>query len=825
MEKTTVPITGLTCASCVRRAETALRETEGVENATVNLAAQSTQIEFDQSKIDLKAIRAVVKDAGYDLILPEKRARNELHLSVLGMDSPKSGGAVDNILKSLDGVDSFDLNVSFEKARIKFDPEVIRESRIKDAIKDAGFRPIALSDSELAADREQAIRASELRELNLKLTGSAVGALLIMIGSMPEIFPWAPALLQNHYVLAILATPIQFWAGRQFYAGTWSAAKHGLTTMDTLIALGTSAAYFYSLTFTFAPELFPGDLGGIYFDTSAAVIALILLGRSLEARAKGRASDAIRKLLGLRAKTARVERGGEELDLPLEEVAINDIVVVRPGEKIPVDGVVVEGSSTVDESMLTGESLPVTKRLDDEVVGATTNGSGSFKFRAARVGGDTVLAQIVRMVEEAQGSKAPIQRLADIIASYFVPGVMVIASSTFLTWYFFGPEPALTFALLNFVAVLIIACPCALGLATPTAIMVGTGRGAENGILIKGGEALETAHKITTVVFDKTGTLTKGEPAVTDIVSSGGLEDGTLLALTAAAEKGSEHPIGEAIVRAAQAQDLELPPVTDFEALTGHGIRAQIGETAVAIGNSTLLEGLGIDSEPLKNRIDEFSDQGKTAVYVAVDGRLAGAIAVADTIKEHSRAAVAELHMLGIKVAMLTGDNARTATAIAKEVGIDTVLAEVLPGDKADEIKKLQGDGAIVAMVGDGINDAPALVQADVGIAVGTGTDVAIEASDITLIRDDLRLAVEAISLSKRTIKTIKQNLFWAFFYNTALIPVAAGVLYPFTGTLLSPMFAGGAMAVSSLTVVLNSLRLKRARIEHLPSAGPAGRA
>jgi len=819
LEKATVPITGLTCASCVKRAEEALGKTAGIKKATVNLAMQNTHIEFDRTEVDLPAIRKVVQDAGYDLILPEKKKKNEVSLKVIGMDSAHCAEVVGKALGSLAGVKSYDLSFSTEKASIKFDPDKIAVEEISAAIKNAGYRPIIVSDSELTLDQEKETRRRAMVALKRKLIVGAIVSVLILIGSMRELFPWAPEFLRNHYVLAALAIPVQFWVGRQFYRGAWAAAKHRIATMDTLIAIGTSAAFFYSLAFTIAPDLFPGDLGSVYFDTAAVIITLILLGRLLEARAKGQASEAIRKLLGLQAKTARVVRDGQEVDIPLEEVTVGDLVVVRPGEKIPVDGTIEEGRSAVDEAMLTGESMPVSKKPGDQVIGATINKTGSFRFRAGKVGGDTVLAQIVKMVEEAQGSKAPIQRLADIIAGFFVPVVMIIATVTFGVWMWFGPQPAINFALLNFVAVLIIACPCALGLATPTAIMVGTGRGAENGILIKGGEALETAHKISAVIFDKTGTLTKGEPEVTDIISVTGISDDEMLSLVATAEKDSEHPIGEAIVRSANERGISLDKTASFEAVTGHGIKADIGGRNVAIGNVALLKEMGIAPMSLRDQVDRLSDEGKTAVYVAIDGKLAGVIAVADTIKEHSKAAVNQLHKLGIKVVMITGDNKRTAAAIAKQVGIDEALAEVLPQDKAAEVKKLQAKGTVVAMVGDGINDAPALAQADVGIAIGTGTDVAIEASDITLIRDDLRSAVAAISLSKRTIKTIKQNLFWAFFYNTALIPLAAGALYPFFGILLNPMFAGAAMGVSSVTVVLNSVRLKRAKVSGLTSA------
>ena len=583
--------------------------------------------------------------------------------------------------------------------------------------------------------------------------------------------------------------------------------------MNTLIAVGTSAAYLYSLIVTFVPHriMVKGLMMDVYFDTSAAIIVLILLGRFLEARAKGKTSEAIKKLIGLQPKTARVIRNGNEVDIPVEEVVSGDIVVVRPGEKIPVDGIVKEGYSSVDESMVTGESLPVEKEeLGISVIGATINKTGTFKFEATKVGKDTVLAQIVRLVQEAQGSKPPIARMVDVIASYFVPVVISIAIITFIVWYFFGPHPALTYAFLNFVAVLIIACPCALGLATPTSIMVGTGKGAENGILIRGAEALETAHQLNTIVLDKTGTLTKGEPSVTDIIESEKFTKKEILTFAASAEKGSEHPLGEAIVKKAREENLNLLDSKDFQAIAGHGIEATIDSKRILLGNLRLMEERKVFLNGLLEKAEQLSNEGKTPMFLAVEGEVAGIIAVADTLKENSKKAVEALHQMGLEVVMLTGDNQRTAKAIANQIGVDRVLAEVLPEMKAEEVRRLQSEGKKVGMVGDGINDAPALAQADVGIAIGTGTDVAIESSDITLIGGDLRGVVTAIALSKATIRNIKQNLFWAFAYNTILIPVAAGVLFPFFGILLNPIFAAGAMAISSVTVVSNALRLRR---------------
>ncbi len=632
------------------------------------------------------------------------------------------------------------------------------------------------------------------------------------------------------WVQLLLTTPVVFYSGWQFYRGAWMAFRHRAADMNTLVAIGTGAAYLYSAAATVFPAWFAGaatssaDHSGmsgmgsmppVYFEAAGVIIALILFGRLLEARAKGKTGEAIRRLMGLQARTARVLRDGVEVDLPIAEVVVGDVVLVRPGEKVPVDGVVLEGASALDESLLTGESLPVEKSPGDEVFGATLNKTGAFRFRATKVGKDTALQQIVRLVQEAQGSKAPIARLADVISGIFTPIVLSIAVATFVIWYVAAPtEVRFTMALVNFVAVLIIACPCALGLATPTAILVGTGKGAENGILIKGGGALEIAQKLQTVVLDKTGTITQGRPALTDVVSLGSVGQDDLLRLVASAERGSEHPLGEAIVREAAGRGLALADTTGFNAIAGHGIQATVGGRQMLLGNLKLMtdEGVTVSGEA-EDRANTLSEDGKTPMYAAVDGILAGLIAVADPVKPESRAAVAELKRLGVDVVMMTGDNRRTAHAVAKEVGIERVLSEVLPEGKAAEIKRLQAEGRVTGMVGDGINDAPALAQADVGIAIGTGTDVAMEASDITLIRGDLRGVVTAIALSKATLRTIKQNLFWAFVYNVIGIPIAAGLLYPFTGWLLSPVIASIAMSLSSVSVVTNSLRLRGFRL------------
>ncbi len=725
---------------------------------------------------------------------------------------------VQKALSSLNGVFSASVNLANEKATIEYSPAQAGMRDFKKALKDIGYDIVEVEKGEDIVEKEKQERERELKKLKFKLL---IGVMLTLplfvlvywdktgLSSFVEI----PKQM-NFLIQLIIQTPVQFWVGWYFYTGAIAAARHRTTNMNTLIAVGTSAAYVYSVTATFFPSIFEikGYSAEVYFDTAAAIIVLILLGRLLEARAKGQTSEAIKKLIGLQAKTARVIRDGEERDIPIEEVEIGDAILVRPGEKIPVDGEVKEGYSSVDESMISGESIPVEKNAGDEVIGATINKTGSFRFEATKVGRDTMLSQIINMVQEAQGSKPPIARLADKIASIFVPAVMVIAAVTFVIWFFFGPVPAFTYALLNFIAVLIIACPCALGLATPTSIMVGTGKGAENGILIRGGESLETAHKINAIVFDKTGTLTKGEPVVTDIVPSDELRvtSDEILKFAASAEKGSEHPLGEAIVNKAKEEGLALKDQADFQAVPGHGIRAKIDDKAVVLGNADFMSEESVDIKDLVQKAENLSKEGKTPMYIAVDGKGIGIIGVADTLKENSTAAIKALSKLGVETVMITGDNKRTADAIAKQVGIDRVFAEVLPEDKAKEVKKLQTEKKVIAMVGDGINDAPALAQADVGIAIGTGTDVAMEASDITLIGGDLKGVVASIALSKATIRNIKQNLFWAFAYNTILIPVAAGILFPFFGILLNPMFAAAAMGMSSVTVVANALRLRK---------------
>jgi Cu+-exporting ATPase len=811
-QRVIIPITGMSCASCAVNIEKGLSQMEGVADASVNFATEKATVNFDPAQVAIGDLTKTVKDLGYGA------AMERITVPVRGMSCASCVEKVQTALRNVPGVVKADVNFATEKATVEYVPGQVTTRDLAKAVHEAGYELLEPTEGTDVVEQERQVREAELKRLKQRfIVGLVLVVPVFLLANLHMIGLSHLVALSgqtNFIIQLILQTPVQFWVGWQFYRGAWAAARHKTTDMNTLIAVGTSAAYLYSIAATFFPSLFAakGLAAAVYFDTAGAIIVLILLGRLLEARAKGQTSEAIKKLIGLQPKTAIVIRDGKEQQIPVADVQIDDLIMVRPGERIPVDGVVLEGYSAVDESMVTGESIPVEKQAGAEVIGATINKTGSFKFRATKVGKETMLAQIIRMVEEAQGSKPPIARLADTIASYFVPAVIGAAVITFVIWYFFGPEPALTYAVLNFVAVMIIACPCAMGLATPTSIMVGTGKGAEQGVLIRGGEALETAHKLDAIILDKTGTITKGDPSVTDIVATDGYQTAEILRLAASAERGSEHPLGEAIVQRAREQELKLEDPADFKAIPGQGIEATIGRQRVLLGNMKLMQEKGVPLDKIKEKDTSFSEKGQTPMFMAVDGKPAGIIAVADTLKSDSAAAIDALHRLGLEVIMVTGDNKRTADAIAKEIGIDRVLAEVLPHVKAGEVKKLQAEGKRVGMVGDGINDAPALAQADVGIAIGTGTDVAIESSDITLIGGELRGVVTAIALSKATIRNIKQNLFWAFAYNTILIPVAAGVLFPFFGILLNPIFAAGAMGLSSVTVVSNALRLRRFR-------------
>jgi Cu+-exporting ATPase len=754
-------------------------------------------------------------------------------LPLVGMHCASCAGRIEKALGSAPGVVTANVNFATSRATVQFDPKATGVEKLSQVVRDLGYDVIAAGQGEKSAGMEDQqaaevkVREAEYRQQKIRflvaLSLTIPVAVLAMAGHLVPALEDVMDFPGRVWLELALTTPVLFWAGRGFYTGAWAAARHRSADMNTLVSLGTLSAYLYSVVVTVAPgRLSVGAgqhashgmamAGGVYYESAAIIVTLILMGRLLEARARSMTSGAIRALIGLQPKTARVDRGGVEQDIPVAELQLGDLVLVRPGEKVPVDGEVIEGASSVDESMLTGEPLPVQKKTGDTVIGATLNKTGSFRLRATKIGKDTVLQQIVRMVQEAQGSKAPIQRLADTIAGYFVPVVICIAIGTFVLWFDLAPpETRTTMALLTFVSVLIIACPCALGLATPTAIMVGTGRGAQSGILIKGGEALETAHKLTTVVLDKTGTITRGVPSVTDIVAHG-VDEATLLRLAASAEAGSEHPLGESIVRSAEERGLTRSVASGFNAIPGYGIEATVEERSVLIGTALLLHNRGMNIDEKASH--QLAEEGKTPIFIAIDGAFAGVIAISDPIKEGSRSAIERLHALGLEVIMLTGDNKRTAEAIARQVGVDRVLAEILPEGKNEEIKKLQAQGKVVAMVGDGINDAPALAQADVGIAMGSGTDVAMEAADITLVRGDLNGVVSSIALSRATIANIKQNLFFAFIYNILGIPIAAGALYPVTGWLLSPIIASLAMALSSVSVVSNALRLRGFSVE-----------
>jgi Cu+-exporting ATPase len=856
-----IPVTGMTCAACASRVQKGLSQAAGVRDAGVNFATERATVEYDPSTATAAELVEAVKASGYGARL------EETELQIAGLEMAATGDVVARALESYTGVLNAEVNIATGTARVVYLPEVVGPTEFEAAVESAGYELAAPIDVADPAERERIAREREYRILSRKFWFSAVVAAIAMVVSMPlmvrdsgamshdlfhrlmmpvndaiaAVFPWLYTLDPRILAWSLLAltVPVVFWAGRQFYKGAWSGALHGTSDMNTLIAVGTGAAFLYSVVATVAPGIFTraGLPADVYYEAVVMIIALILLGKLLEARAKGRTSAAIRKLAGLQPRTARVVRGGETVDIDIEDVQVGDTVVVRPGERIPVDGRVVEGRSAVDESLLTGEPLPVEKTAGDEVVGGTINGQGGFRFEATKVGRDTALAQIVKLVRDAQGSKAPIQRLADVIAGIFVPVVIGIALLAAAVWWIVGPDPAFVFALVTFVTVLIIACPCAMGLATPTAVMAGTGAGAERGLLFKGGEALETAQKLDTIVLDKTGTITEGKPTVVDIVvgdpgsgdpgsgdpgsgdpgpadgraNAAPLDPDQLLRLVASLETASEHPLAGAIVAAARERGLELAEPEDFYATGGRGAEAVVDGRLLFVGNAAFMAEQELEVGGLADAADRMATEARTPVFVGSDGRVLGVIGIADPVKPSSAAAIETLKALGLEVVMLTGDTRATAEAIAREVGVDRVVAEVLPKGKVEEIERLRGEGRAVGMVGDGLNDAPALAAADVGIAIGTGTDVALEASDVTLVGGELTGVPDAIRLSRRTMRVIKQNLFWAFIYNIIGIPIAAGVLYPVWGILLSPVIGSAAMAFSSVSVVSNSLRLRRA--------------
>lgn len=857
MKKETYKIEGIHCASCVLTIERTLQKQAGVKSASVNFANESALIEFDENLISENNLAKTVTDIGYQLIINNRQPTTIIQksttdyglrttdlttvsLKVLGMDSAHCVMIVENAMGKLSGIEKIDADFPNQRAKIVFDPQKISLEKIFQAIVDIGYKPIQeIGEAQDILEKEKTEQEKQLGILKNKLWVGGILSAVIFVGSFPEWFSFLPEIflstLSNYWLLLILTTPVQFWVGRQFYSGLKLLFKYRTADMNTLISVGTLAAYFYSFAVVVSPNFFTkgGLAPTIYFDTSAIIITLILLGRYFEISMKRRASEAIKKLIGLQPKTAKIIKDGKETEIPIEEVKIGDLIVVRPGEKIPVDGKITEGSSEIDESMITGESMPVHKETGSVVIGGTINKYGSVTFQATKIGKDTVLAQIIKLVEQAQGSKAPIQRLADLVSSYFVPAVIAIAIATFAVWFLFGPHPAFNFALVNFVAVLIIACPCALGLATPMAIMVGTGNAAKKGILIKDAESLEIAHKINTIVFDKTGTLTQGKPQLTDILAFENGNKSDVISLATSLEQKSEHPLAQAILKygsslshtsshpldkaidqEAEKEKIEHYPVKNFEALPGKGVKGILTingqDIATYLGNRALMESLKLDISPHLKEIENLESEGKTVMVLAIEGKIKGALAVADTLKTESQKAVEILKKSGMEVWMITGDNERTARAIGKEAGIENIMSQVLPENKVNKIKELQKQGKMVAMIGDGINDAPALTQSHLGIAMGEGTDIAMESANITLMRGDLILIPEIILLSKKTIKIVKQNLFWAFFYNVAFIPVAAGALYPFFGILLNPIFAAAAMAFSSISVVLNSLRLKR---------------
>ena len=819
IERLQIPIINMDCASCSLTIEKEISKLSGIERVNVNYGAEKAFVEYHPDKTPIEEILKAIKSAGYQF------GQTTLKLGIRGMHCASCVTKIEEELLRRSGVIYASVGLGTESATITYIPSMVNMAELKAIIERLGYETfdsampgsVKEKTTEEPADENQLAREKEYRTLMKKFIFAAILSLPVMIvdlmhmtGNLEVLGISGETLRYFWMAMGILALPVMLWSGSLFYTGAWAAFKNRSANMHTLIATGISAAWIYSIIALLFPKIFPeAKLAGQYFDVIFVVVALVVLGMAMEIRAKGRSSEAIKKLIGLQAKTARVIRNSEEMDIPVEEVVLDDIILVRPGEKIPVDGMVVEGNSSVDESMITGEPIPVEKHENDEVIGATINKTGAFKFKTTKVGKDTALAQIIEMVQQAQGSKAPIQRIVDQVSGYFVPAVIIIAILAFVAWYDFGPQPNLVYALVVFVTTLIIACPCALGLATPISLMVGVGKGAENGILIRSGEALETAQKLDAIILDKTGTITEGKPSVTDVITINEFSEEEVLFNAASVEKASEHPLGEAIIHGAEDRSIKLSDPENFNAIPGHGVEAIVKGRQVVLGNLKMMQKKSISFTDLQHHSQQLADEGKTPMFIALDGKPAGIVAVADIVKPDSQKAITQLKDMGLEVIMLTGDNKRTADAIARQVGVNRVLAEVLPEEKALNVQRLQQEGKIVAMVGDGINDAPALAQADIGLAIGTGTDVAIEASDITLIKGSLKGVVLAIQLSKATMKNIRQNLFGAFFYNGLGIPVAAGILYPFFGLLLSPMIAGAAMAFSSVTVVSNANRLR----------------
>ncbi len=821
-----LPVEGMTCAACVARVEKALVGLEGVDKAQVNLVSGKATITYRPEKVGVAAMANLVTDLGYQV------PQEELSLSVRGMTCAACVSRVERVIKELPGVTQVVVNLPAESVKVKFYAGAVSPQEIKKTVRELGYEVSERLEGQAALDREREARQREIAFQARNMWIAWPLSILVMVGMFHDVWIFkyfVPDWLGNTYVLWVLTTPVVFIPGWQFFRHSWAGLKKGATDMNLLYATGIGAAYIIATINTLWPEAGFGGKGATFFESAALLTAFIVLGRYLEALTRGRTSEAIRKLMSLQPKVARVVRNGQEMEIAADEVEIGDIIAVRPGESVPVDGIVVDGYSAVDESMITGESIPVEKTVGSEVIGATINRTGAFRFRATKVGKDTALAQIIKLVEDAQGSKAPIQKLADFVAGHFIAGVHVLALIVFAFWFFYGYERfflpdsrfilspyslaevgVFGFALLLSVTTLVISCPCAVGLATPSAMMAGTGKGAENGILFKGAEAVEATSRLQVVVFDKTGTLTKGKPSLTDVITHEGFTRQQVLSLAAAAERNSEHPLGEAIVRGAEEEGLNFGVAEEFSAIPGHGITARVEGREILLGNRRLMAERGVDFSKLLAQVEKLEQEGKTAMLVAVDSRPAGVVAVADTLKENAKPAIARLHRMGIQVAMITGDNRRTAEAIARQLGINRVLAEVLPQDKAAEVQKLQSQGLRVAMVGDGINDAPALAQADIGMAIGSGTDVAKETGDIILIKDDIRDVVGGIEVSRATMRKVRQNLFWAFVYNIFGIPIAAGILYPYTGLIVSPELAAFFMAISSVSVTMNTLMLKR---------------